>query len=122
MIIVAEPRLAETPNAAMTSYATPSLGSTEVCAWRVSMQADTQGPVHAIDREQVWLPLTGTLTFTVDDTTTTVGPGQSAILPAGELRQIRAADGPVEALVCMPIGGQASVPDRADAVPLPWAQ
>src|SRR5690242_11650482 len=112
----------ETPNARMDSLATPSLGSTELCTWRVTMAAGAEGPVHAIDREQVWMPLTGSLTVTVDGRTEVVDTGQSVILPAGETRQIRAHDGDVEAMVCMVVGGFASTPGSEQQVPLPWAQ
>jgi quercetin dioxygenase-like cupin family protein len=86
------------------------------------MQADAQGPVHAIDREQVWTPLNGSLAFTVDGETTVVTPGQAVILPANEIRQVAVVDGPAEAMVCMMIGGYASVPGSDDRHPLPWAE
>jgi quercetin dioxygenase-like cupin family protein len=119
---VDQSRVTETPNATMNSLATPSLGSTELCAWRVTMAADTEGPAHVIDREQVWMPLTGSLAVTVDDRTTVVATGQSAIIPAGETRRIRAHEGAVEAMVCMAVGGFASSPGSDKRTPLPWAQ
>ncbi|GAB3883388.1 cupin domain-containing protein [Kibdelosporangium lantanae] len=119
---IVNPRTMETPNARMDSLATPSLGSTELCTWRVTMTAGTEGPVHAIDREQVWMPVTGRFTVTADGRTEVVETGQSVILPAGETRQIRAHDGAVEAVVCMAVGGFASIPGGDDRIPLPWAQ
>lgn len=122
MQIVNQPRTMETPNATIESLATPSLGSTELCTWRVTMAAGSEGPVHIIDREQVWMPLTGSFTVTVDDRAEVVNSGESVILPAGETRQIRAHDGAVEAMVCMVVGGFASTPGSDKLVPLPWAQ
>ncbi|MEV4317293.1 cupin domain-containing protein [Actinocrispum sp. NPDC049592] len=121
-MIVTTARPMETPNAALASLATPSLGSTEICTWRITMQPGAQGPVHAIDREQVWLPLTGELAFTVDGETMSVPAGQAAILPAGEVRQVAVVAGPVQAVVCMAVGGHATVPGSADRHPLPWAE
>lgn len=115
-------RTTTTPAGVMTGLAAPSQGSRELSSWRVRMAAGAAGPVHAIDREQVWMPVRGSLAVTVDDRTATVAPGQAAVLPAGVLRQIRAGDGPVEALVCMPNGGQATVPGSDARHRLPWAE
>jgi quercetin dioxygenase-like cupin family protein len=122
LIFVETARRTETPNAQLASFATPSLGSTELSAWRVTMRPGAEGPVHAIDREQIWMPLTGSLEFTVDGKAAVVGPGQAAILPVGEVRQVRVVDGPAEAMVCMAIGGSATVPGNGEPHPLPWAE
>ncbi len=122
MIFVETARRVETPNAQLDSLATPSLGSKELSAWRVTMRAGAQGPVHAIDREQIWMPLSGSLEFVVDGKGTVVGPGQAAILPVGEVRQVKVVDGPAEAMVCMAAGGFATVPGNSERHPLPWAE
>jgi quercetin dioxygenase-like cupin family protein len=122
VIVVETARATETPNATLASLATPSLGSAELCTWRVTMRPGAEGPVHAIDREQVWMPLSGSLAFTVGDSTSVVTAGQSAILPADEVRQVRVTEGPVEALVCMAVGGHATLPGSDERLPLPWAQ
>jgi quercetin dioxygenase-like cupin family protein len=122
MILIETARRTETPNAALASLATPTMGSKELSAWRVTMRAGAQGPVHAIDREQVWMPLTGELEFIVDGRGTAAGPGQAVILPVGEVRQVKVLDGPAEALVCMAIGGVATLPGNSERHPLPWAE
>ncbi len=115
-------RTTTTAGGAMSSLATPSVGSTELSTWRVRMNAGVTGPVHAIDREQVWMPISGTFEITVDGVAETMSAGQAAILPAGVDRQIRTVDGPAEALVCMPAGGTARVPGGDESIPLPWAR
>lgn len=122
MIVVRSARTTETPNATMASLATPGLGSKELSVWKVSMQPGTQGPVHAIDREQIWVALSGTLEFVVDDGVKIVRGGEAAIVPGGEVRQVRVLEGPAEALVCMPAGGYATLPGSDDHHPLPWAE
>jgi len=122
VIVIENARTSATPNAEMASLATPSLGSTELCSWRVSMRPGAEGPVHAIDRAPVWMPLSGSLAVTVSDVTSVVSTGQAVILPAGEVRQVRVEDGPVEALVCMAVGGHATIPGGTDRIPLPWAE
>jgi quercetin dioxygenase-like cupin family protein len=65
----------------MTGLAAPSQGSVELSNWRVRMPTGVSGPEHAIDREQLWTLLSGTLLITVDGCTEQVGAGQTAILP-----------------------------------------
>ena|SRR5215831_94721 len=115
-------RTTTTPNATMTALATPSQGSTELATWRIRMNADATGPVHAIDREQVWMTTLGRLAFAVDGQTNVAGPGEAAVLPAGVMRQVSAVDGPAEAIVCMAAGGSASTPDDPGPIPIPWAR
>ncbi|GAA3750317.1 hypothetical protein GCM10022225_38230 [Plantactinospora mayteni] len=124
MIVVteSESRTTRTPSGAVSGLAAPSQGSAELATWRVRMAPDAAGPVHAIDREQVWMPLAGSFAVTVDGRTRVVGAGQAAILPAGVVRQIRSGAEPAEALVCMPVGGTATVPDSPEPRELPWAR
>jgi quercetin dioxygenase-like cupin family protein len=111
-----------TPNATMTTLAAPSQGSVELSTWLVHMDESASGPVHAIDREQVWTTTLGRLSFAVDGAVHHAGPGQAAVIPAGVLRQVSATGGPAEAIVCMPAGGTASTPENPGPIPLPWAQ
>jgi quercetin dioxygenase-like cupin family protein len=107
---------------AVAGLAAPSQGSREVSSWRVRMPEHAEGPVHAIDREQIFMPVAGTFAITMDGTTAVVAAGQAVVLPAGAVRQIRAGDVPSEALVCMPVGGTASLPGAPQRHPLPWAE
>ena len=119
MIFIDDPKVFTTPNATMTTFAAPSRGSAELAAWRVRMTEGASGPEHTIDREQVWLPLTGSLTVTVAGESTVVGPGESVVLPGGVSRRISAPSA-VEAVVCMPAGGLVS--HEGETRPLPWAE
>lgn len=116
-------RTVTTPNAAMESLATPSLGSTALSTWRVRLEAGRSGPVHAIDREQVWMVISGSLTVTCDGRTETAAAGQAVLLPPDVLRRLGAAEGAgdVEALVAMEAGGSA-VTEDGERHPLPWAE
>ena len=109
-----------TPNATMTGLAAPSRGAAELSTWRVSMAAGTRGPVHTIDREQVWMPVHGTLAATVAGVEITVEVGDALVLPAHTVRQLGTDNG-AEVVVAMPAGGQAHTADGAETHPLPWA-
>jgi quercetin dioxygenase-like cupin family protein len=114
-------RITTTPGGVMTGLAAPSVGSKELSTWRVTLPEGAIGPVHSIDHEQVWMPLSGSFTFVVNDERVVAGHGQVAVLPAGVVRQVRAEHGPAVALVCMRSGGTAAVPGSAERRPLPWA-
>ena len=123
VITPGEDAVITTPNGRMTRLATPSVGSRELSAWRVRMEPGSAGPVHAIDREQVFLPVAGAFEITVAGRPHVVTPGRVVVLPADAVRQIRpAGDVPAEAVVCMPVGGAATLPDTGERRTLPWAE
>jgi len=119
-------RTTTSPLGVVTALAGPSQGSDQVATWRIAAQPDVDSPVHEIDRDQVWMPVSGTFEFELDvDGATTVervGAGQAMLVPATVARRFRARGGPAEALVAMPADGTAAVPGQADRHPLPWAR
>ncbi|MGW0854218.1 cupin domain-containing protein [Streptomyces sp. NPDC002690] len=117
-----EQRSTITPAGSMFALAGPSQGSAEVSTWRVALDEGASSPVHIIDREQVWMPLSGEFTVEVDGKTEQVKAGQALILSAGTVRQLTAVGGRAEALVAMVVGGSAMMPGSDNKIPLPWAQ
>lgn len=111
----------ETPNATMTTLASPTVGETaQLSLWRVDMVAGARGPEHTFDVEQVWTAVRGGAQVTVGGTAATVAAGDTLVLPAGTLRQIVADDSGFEALVAAPAGARASMPDGTDRGVPPW--
>jgi quercetin dioxygenase-like cupin family protein len=87
----AENRRTETPNATMTTLASPTLGSTDgLSLWRVEMEPGITGPLHAFDSEQLWTVLDGELTVTVDGEPTELGAGDTVVFPPTVERQVHA--------------------------------
>ncbi len=122
MIKQADAPTFSTPNAVMVTHAGPSRGSAELAMWRVRMAPAAQGPVHLIDREQVYLVMAGTLSILVGDEDHRAETGDAVIIPAGSIRQVR-CEGPAsaEAIVSMRAGGRVTLPDGEDRGLLPWA-
>lgn len=84
-------RRTETPNALMTTLASPSQGPTaELSMWLVEMRAGQQGPPHVFNTEQIWHLLEGEAEVTVDTERLVLGPGDTAVLRAGTERQVSA--------------------------------
>ncbi|MFJ9697339.1 cupin domain-containing protein [Kitasatospora sp. NPDC101183] len=103
-------RRTETPNAVMTTYASPTQGSTALALWRVDMPADRKGPVHAMDTEQIWTFLTGSVTVDLDGETLHVAAGDTLVLPAAVRRRLATAEG-FTAVVASPSPSRAYNPE-----------
>ncbi|MCD2195683.1 cupin domain-containing protein [Actinomycetospora endophytica] len=113
-------RRVETPNATMTTYASPALGGSIQALWQVEMAPGATGPVHVMDAEQIWTVLTGSAAVTVDGERIELAVGDTLVLAAGRTRQI-AAD-PASGLTAIVTGRGADVaggPGREPTVP-PW--
>ncbi|ALO06917.1 hypothetical protein AQF52_1321 [Streptomyces venezuelae] len=121
VISESEQRTTRTPTGSMFGLAAPSQGSAEVSTWRVRIDADSATPGHVIDREQVWMPLSGEFEIEVEGKAGHARAGQAVIVPAGAVRRLKAVGGPAEALVAMAVGGKAMLPGSEDKIPLPWA-
>jgi quercetin dioxygenase-like cupin family protein len=123
MLVIAETeaRTVRTPTAEMAALAAPSQGSAELSTWRVRTPAGSESPVHVIDHDQVWMPVAGTFSFTVDGEHVDVRAGQAIVVLANTTRQFRTADAPAEALVAMRAGGQARLPGSDATQAIPWA-
>jgi quercetin dioxygenase-like cupin family protein len=95
-----ERRRTETPNATMTTLASPTLGTTiGISLWQVEMLAGARGPEHVFDSEQAWTVIEGELAVTVASEVATLGPGDTIVLPAGTTRQVQPRSD-ARALVC----------------------
>jgi quercetin dioxygenase-like cupin family protein len=110
----------ETPNAVMSTLASPSLGSAELSLWRVRMTPGQRGPEHTFDVEQVWTVVSGAASVELDGETHGVEPGDTLVLPANAIRQIAAGDGGLEALVAARAGARALLADGTDKGTPPW--
>ena len=114
-------RRTETPNATMTTLASPTLGPTSgLSMWRVEMTAGAQGPPHVFDSEQLWTVLEGQVSVAVDDQTVELAAGDTIVLPADTERRISAATA-VRFVVCGRGDAVARVPgeDSTRGTP-PW--
>ena len=91
LVRAAQARRTQTPNALMTTLASPSQGPTAgLSMWLVEMRAGQQGPAHVFDTEQIWHLIAGEAEVTVNSQTLVLGPGDTVVLPAGVQRQVHA--------------------------------
>ena len=114
----AETRRTETPNAVMTTLASPIQGGAGQAVWRVDMRPGQAGPLHAIDTEQVWTVLDGGATVELDGQALTVGPGDTLILPADAPRRVSAdPEAGLAAIAVAPAGTRAYTLDGTRVAP-----
>jgi quercetin dioxygenase-like cupin family protein len=113
-------RRTETPNAVMTTLASPSLsGTTALSLWRVDMAAGISGPLHSFDSEQIWTILSGEATCALDGIPHALHNGDTIRIPADVQRQFTAtAD--TTFLVCGHGDALASTPTSDRPVSPPW--
>ncbi|MFD1539104.1 cupin domain-containing protein [Nonomuraea guangzhouensis] len=112
VVLSAGSRRTETPNAVMTTLASPTQGAAGAAVWRVDAIPGMVGPVHALDAESVWTWLAGTATVELGGELFSVGPGDTMVLPADVTRQMTAdpRDGFAAIVVASP-GVEAYNPD-----------
>jgi mannose-6-phosphate isomerase-like protein (cupin superfamily) len=105
-----------------TSYASPSRGSRELCAWRIQVPARTHGVPHHVSREEVLYVLSGTLSATIDDQPAEAAAGEVILVPAGSRFSVsNLADKPATAWVTTSVGFAGVLPDGSWMTP-PWTR
>ena len=104
----------------VVGLAAPSRGARDTSVWRLRLDPGSSSPLHTLDREEVFVAISGAATAAFADRTETVRAGGALIVPAGEEFAISTdGDEPFEAVACLPVGGSATVAGEA-SVP-PWA-
>ena len=112
----------EMHGARFVSYAAPSRGSAELCAWRVELPAGSVGVVHTITREEIFCVLSGTLRVTLDGAPAVVTSGDVIVLGAGSTVSLdNPGDSVATGWVTTSVGLQAELGDGTRITP-PWTQ
>lgn len=111
----------ETHGSRFLSYVSPARGSSELCAWRLSVPADLQGVAHRPSREEVLLVLDGQAQVLLDGRRSVLEPGDVLLVSAGSEFRIDAGPAGVTAWVTTTPGLEAVTADGARIRP-PWAQ
>jgi quercetin dioxygenase-like cupin family protein len=114
-----------------SSYASPSRGTGELCAWRVDVPAGNAGVPHTVSQEEIVLVLGGTLHVTLSDGhgdageragAVKGGPGDVFVIPAGSTVRVGTPDGEAaSAWVTTRAGLKATLADGSTVAP-PWAR
>ena len=106
----------------VTGYASPTRGSESVSAWKVSLDPGAASPRHELTHGEVFIVLSGSVRFEVEDRRHELGAGDAICVPPETSFSLR-NDGPERftAICCMVAGGRARI-DDGELFPSPWAQ
>jgi mannose-6-phosphate isomerase-like protein (cupin superfamily) len=110
----------ETPGLEVLGLAAPSRGSAESCVWRLTLAPGTPGTPHSIDREEIFVVLSGEARVEIDGEDAPLAAGDALVVPAGRSFSLSNPGAePFVAMAVMPVGGRAVMPDGACFSP-PW--
>lgn len=106
-----------------TGLASPSRGdSSETAVWRIKMRAGTPATAHSVTRTEVFVALAGSAEVRIAGETDTLAPGDTLVVPANMVFELSTPGiDDFEAVVLLPVGGQAAMPGAEPFTP-PWAQ
>jgi mannose-6-phosphate isomerase-like protein (cupin superfamily) len=112
----------EVPHVTIHGLAAPSRGSKELCAWRVTTDPGAPGATHMVDREEVFVLLSGGAVLTMDGTEHHLVAGDAVVVPPHTPFAIGNPHGePQEMVAVLPVGSRAIMAGRDPFVPA-WAQ
>jgi mannose-6-phosphate isomerase-like protein (cupin superfamily) len=104
-----------------TSLASPSRGSQETSVWRIEVPPGTPAAPHELTREEILVVVAGRADVQLGDDRFGAGVGDAIVVPpATTFALSNAGDEPLRAIVCLPVGGQASL--GGTTFTPPWAQ
>jgi len=104
----------------VTGLASPSRHATETSVWRVHVAPESSGAEHSVDREEIFVALSGAADFVIDGTVTTVAAGDAFVVPANTPFSLVVRGVAFDAVCVLPVGGLATLTGGEPFVP-PWA-
>jgi quercetin dioxygenase-like cupin family protein len=106
--------------ASFRGLAAPSRGSKETSVWRVSLPAGAPGAAHSVDREEIFVALSGRALATLEGKHHELCAGDTLIVPAGLTFSLaNPGTEAFEALAVAPAGVRAQLPGGEPFAP-PW--
>jgi quercetin dioxygenase-like cupin family protein len=110
----------EIPHLSVLGLAAPSRGARETCVWRLTLAPGAPEAPHSVDREEIFVGLSGQARMQLAGEEVTLGAGDAFIVPAGQSFSLsNPGDAPFVAVAVLPVGGRASLPG-GEPFPPPW--
>ncbi len=108
------------PAGQIVGLASPSRGSSESSVWRVELSASGATPAHQLDREEIFVALRGSATFTIDGALVILSAGDTLCIPAGTPFDIMVGSDGLDAICVAPVGTQARFISGGEPFAPPW--
>ena len=110
----------ELPSLSVRGLAAPSRGARETCVWRITLAPGCPDAPHTVDREEIFVGLSGQARVALGGEETSIGAGDALIVPAGQSFSLSNPGAePFTALAVLPVGGLAVMPG-GQPFPPPW--
>ncbi len=111
----------ELPGLTVHGLASPRRGATETCVWRIALAPGTPGFPHELTREEVFVAIAGAAEVTLDGVPHPLAAGDALVVAKGvRFALANPSAEPFEAIVSLPVGGQAVTADGTFTPP--WAE
>jgi mannose-6-phosphate isomerase-like protein (cupin superfamily) len=110
------------PGLSVLGLAAPSRGATESSVWRLSLAAGSPGTEHSVDREEIFVVLSGRALARLGGEEIELAAGDTLIVPPGQPFSLsnRGAEA-CEALAVAPAGVRARIGGGEPFAP-PWTE
>lgn len=121
VIRAAEAPRFELPGVEFTVLAAPSLGSADLCTWRLRVQPGREEPEpHTLDQDEVFMVIAGSVRVTPGGPQ--LGPGDAVVVPAeNPIAVVNTGAEPAELYVAIRAGFVGTMADGSTVTP-PWSQ
>src|SRR5262245_26425869 len=109
------------PGVTFVGLASPRRGATETSVWHVTVAPGTGGLPHQVTREEIFVAVAGTALAKLGAEEHHLGPGDALLVPPNtEFALSNPSPEPFEAVVSLPVGGQAITAEGTFTPP--WAE
>lgn len=109
-----------TPNATMTTLASPSVGGAASSVWIVRMDPGVEGPEHAFEDEVVWAVTQGEAILQYSNLEARLQAGDTVVLPGRQMRRFVAGAAGFEAFASTRAPGTVTRGDDGSTAVPPW--
>jgi mannose-6-phosphate isomerase-like protein (cupin superfamily) len=110
------------PGLSVTGLAAPSRGARETSVWRVRVEPGVTGTPHTVDREEIFVALSGKAVALLGGERFELGAGDTLVVPpAVEFSLANPGTEGFEAMAVAPAGIRASMPQGEPFAP-PWTR
>ncbi len=107
----------------MTKLIAPSVGASEVMAWRAKMEPGAASPPHIHNHEEVVVILASSVKVLIGEEEHLLSAGDAFVVPPHTVHQvINAGQELWDSVIAMPVGTRFLRPDGQEQPTTPWTQ
>ena len=110
------------PGLTVAGFASPSRGAAQVSTWRLELAPGSEGVEHSVDREEIFMALSGNALARLGGEEVELRPGDALIVPPGIAFSLGNPGATAfSAIAVAPVGVRARIAEGASFSP-PWTE